>query len=322
MKVSEAEFNLNAVGLPEIGVQKPELQFTVRESPSRPSKLRASAGGDGFLEISGGQCVVNPLYEDGGTIGMNVLFDPSADFRAVVPSPFGTFAPVPTNAELRVIVIGVIDQDDDGDGVFTKIEGEVDMLRFTASHDAGYSFDFTWSSARVHPVRRIYWVYGPSGATRLEFPGNSNVVVNLPELPVMQGKLGGRTPCRRLNWPKPIDLRIAGQVYEATELRVLVETDTYPVTALTGLRLEATGAESLMLSGFGTGPNVHELDFPELTPDGLFLRWSGFGGVLEEATDVLGPWATTPGQFEQTQGEVLTPHDPATRAKFFRVRGD
>jgi hypothetical protein len=36
---------------------------------------------------------------------------------------------------------------------------------------------------------------------------------------------------------------------------------------------------------------------------------------------VLGPWAPTPGQAEQTQGEVLTPLDPATRSKFFRVRG-
>jgi D-serine deaminase-like pyridoxal phosphate-dependent protein len=32
---------------------------------------------------------------------------------------------------------------------------------------------------------------------------------------------------------------------------------------------------------------------------------------LEEATDLLGPWTLTPGQFEQTQGEVLTPHVPA-----------
>ena len=245
----------------------------------------------------------------------------------MVPSPFGTFAPVPANAELSVIVRGIIDQDDDGDGVSTRVEGDVDRLRFTASADSSYAFDFTWSSARVHPVRKIYWVYGPSGAARLEFPGNSNVVVNLAELPVMHGKLGGRTPCRRIIWPKPTQLRVAGQAFEATELRVLVEVDNYPVTALTGLRLEAIGAESLMLSGLETGPEVHALDFPELVKgdtaaeDGMFIRWHTFGGVLEEADDVTGPWAPTPGQYEQTKGEVFVP--PSTRPhRFFRIRSE
>jgi hypothetical protein len=271
------------------------------------------------LEFSGGQFVVNPLHEDGPT-GLNALFDSSDEFRAVVPPPFGAFAPVPANAELRVVARGVLDVDDDGDGVPTRVEGDVDALRFTASADGSSSFDFEWSSARIHPARKIYWIYGPHGAARLEFPGNSNVVVNIAELPVMHGKLGGRTPCRRIIWPKPTSLRVAGQTFDATEVRVLVETDNYPVTALTGLRLEAVGAESLQLASVETGPDVYELDSPELTPDGLFLRWTGFGGLLEEAMDVTGPWSPTPGQFEQTQGEVLTPLDPAARLKIFRVR--
>jgi hypothetical protein len=329
-KRSEAELNLNAIGLPEIGIQPPELQYTAKGSTNKPVKVVIRGGGFGnnpdnicmVIEVSGGQVVSSP-FDTGSNQreGFIANFPPTDEFRAVVPSPFGMFGPVPTNAELSVIVRGIIDQDDDGDGVSTPVEGDVDRLRFTASTSASYAFDFTWSSARIHPARRIYWVYGPHGAARLDFPGNSNVVVNVAELPVMHGKLGGRTPCRRIIWPKPTSMRIAGQEFEATELRVLVETDNYPVTALTGLRLEAIGAESLQLAGVETGPAVYRLDAPELTPDGLFLRWSGFGGLLEESTDLLGPWSPTPGQFEQTQGEVVTPHDPAARLKIFRVRG-
>jgi hypothetical protein len=324
-RVHEAVVNVRITGVPEIGIGQPALQATLRESPTRRSKVYFSSNDEGLMEVSGGQCVVSPLRGNTGnepwTMKGGLHFDPADEFRAVIPPPFGMFDPVPTNAELRVIVRGIIDQDDDGDGVSTLVEGDVDMARFVASAEAPFAFDFTWSSERVHPARRIYWVYGPGGAHRLEFPGNSNVVVNLEELPIMQGKLGGRTPCRRLNWPKLTSLRVAGQTYEATELRVLVETDNYPVRALTGLRLEAEGAESLTVAGLGVGPDEYRLDSPELTPEGVFLRWSGFGGLLEEAPTVLGPWEPTPGQFEQTQGEVLTPVDPAARLKIFRVRG-
>jgi hypothetical protein len=316
-KRSEAELNLRVAGLPEIGLGQPELSYRRCTKPPcfRETPTRVSVVGDGLMEISGGQCVVNPLHEDGGFIGVNALFGSTDEFRAVIPPLFGDFGPTPSNAVFRSSVRGLID----GENVL------VDQLDFT--HNSGV-FDVTWSSARLHPARRIYIVYGPSGSHRFEVPGNSNLVVEVPELPTMLGKLGGRTPCRRIIWPKPVQLRVAGGnvpggevTLEAIELRILVETDDYPVTALTGLRLEANGAESVKLDALDTGAEEYRLDFPELTPDGVWLRWSGFGGVLEEATDLLGPWAPTPGQFEHTQGEVLTPHDAAARAKFFRVRG-
>jgi hypothetical protein len=307
-KRSEAELHLNAVGIPEIGIQTPELQTTLRESPTRPTKVRFSSSDNALAEVSGGQCVVNPLYEDGGLVSLNALFDPTEEFRAVTPPPFDTFSPAPANAVVRNIVRGLIGGE----------EVDVDQVEF--AHVAG-GWDVGWSSTRVHPERRIYYVYGPAGVHRFEVPGNSNLVVTVAELPIMTGKLGGRTPCRRQTWPKPTTMRIGGESFEATELRILVEVDNYPVTALTGLRLEAIGAESLMVSGLGVGPEEYRLENPELTPDGVWLRWTGFGGLLEEAPTVLGPWAPTPGQADQTQGEVLTPYDPATRAKFFHVRG-
>jgi hypothetical protein len=101
-----------------------------------------------------------------------------------------------------------------------------------------------------------------------------------------------------------------------------VVTDKYPVTALTGLRVEAEGAENLTLPLVEVGADAFRFEPLELSPDGLWLRWSGFGGVLEEAPNVLGPWAPTPGQADQTQGEVLTPLDPSAPAKFYRVRNE
>ena len=149
-------------------------------------------------------------------------------------------------------------------------------------------------------------------------PGNSNLVVTVAELPTMIGKLGGRTPCRRHSWPKPTSLRIGGQTLLADELRILVEVDNYPVTALTGLRLEAVGAESLTLPIVDVGSNVYVLDVPEVFEDDIFIRWSGFGGVLEESPDLNGPWAPT-SEPTETQGEVVKPRRMMP-AKFFRVR--
>ena len=302
-------FSLRATGIPEIGVQTPELQTTLSESPTRRTTVRFFGSDNALAEVSGGQCVVNPLYAGSEPVSLNVLFDPVQEFRAVTPSPFGTFSPVPSNAVVRNIVRGLIGGE----------EVDVDQVQFTRVTDG---WDVGWSSARVHPVRRIYWVYGPSGAARFEAPGNSNLVVTVAELPIMTGKLGGSTPCRRSTWPKPTALRIAGQTIEATELRILVEVENYPVTALTGLRLEATGAESLMVSGFGTGPDEYVLAAPELEDGVLILNWSGFGGVLEESSSVTGPWSPTPGQFKQTPGEVRVPVNPPPSAKFFRVRGN
>jgi len=316
-KVSEAEVHLNVAGVPEVGIQHPELQMTPGvmtvndRSVARQQYLLTH--GDGLSEVSGGHGVVSPLDLDGAEpFSFTASFPPTDEFRAVLASPFGTFGPVPANAELRSIMRGLVGGE----------EVDVDLARFVASPGGDSSFDFTWSSARVHPVNKIYKIVGPGGTARLVFPGGSNVVVNVAELPVMHGKLGGRTPCRRFTWPKPTTMRIAGQTYEGIELQVRIETDDYPVTALTGLRVAATGAEALTLPLIEVGPEQYRLASPELTPDGVWLRWTGFGGVLEEATDLLGPWAPTAGQFEQSQGEVVTPHDPATRAKFFRVHGE
>jgi len=300
--------SLHATALPEITLETPQLQFTGRASVNRAVAVRFSSSDASLSEVSGGQAVLSPLdSESTEPISITASFAPTDEFRAVVPSPFGMFGSEPTNATLRNIVRGIISGE----------EVDVDQVEFSKV-PGGY--DVAWSSARIHPVRRIYLVYGPSGVRRFEVPGNSNLVVTVTELPTMIGKLGGRTPCRRLHWPKPVTLIIAGQTFEANELRILVETDNYPVTALTGLRIEAVGAESLTLPVVDVGPNVHVLDAPELTEDAIFIRWSGFGGLLEESDTVTGPWAPSADQTE-TPGEVVKPR-PTDPAKFFRVRGD
>ncbi len=301
--------SVGATGIPALGLQAPELHAVFQESPTRRTTVRFSCDDNALVEISGGQCVVNPLYAGSGLVSLNANFDPVQEFRAVVPSPFGTFNPVPSNAVVRHIVRGLIGGE----------EADVDQVEFTRVTDG---WDVNWSSTRIQPLRRIYWVYGPSGAHRFEVSGASNLVVTVAELPLVTGKLGGVTPCRRQTWPKPTMLRIAGQIIQATELRLLVEVENYPVTGLTGLRLEATNAESLMVSGFGTGPDEFVFGLPEISRNDLLIRWTGFGGVLEEATNITGPWTPTPGQFEQTQGEVRVPVNPAMPTKFFRVRGN
>ncbi len=303
--------SLRATGIPEVTVLTPEVQTAFRESPTRRTKVSFTSTDASVASVSGGQVVVNPLYEGGNTISLNALFAPVEEFRAVTPSPFGTFNPVPSNAVVRNIVRGLIGGE----------EVDVDQVEFMRI-ETGWVCE--WSSARVHPARRIYWVYGPSGTRRFEVSGTDPLPVVVDELPTMIGKLGGRTPCRRHTWPKPTTLRIAGETLEAVELRILVEVQNYPVTGLTGLRLEATGAESLMLSGLGTGPEVPVLDAPELVKgdaadeEGIFIRWHTFGGILEQANEVTGPWITSPGQYEQTSGEVF--QRILGPKRFFRIR--
>ena len=68
-KTSEAEVNLNAVGLPEIGIQSPELQFSAKGSTNKPVKVTIRGGGFGnnpdnvcaVIQVSGGQAVLSPF---------------------------------------------------------------------------------------------------------------------------------------------------------------------------------------------------------------------------------------------------------------------
>lgn len=300
---------LAATGIAEIGVLEPELQMNRGVTGDGAKTVfakfndRASVG-----EISGGQAVASPLDPAGGeTIGLAVSFAPTNEFRAVTPPPFGLFDPIPSNAVASSFVRGLIGGQ----------EVDVDRLDFTRS---GGDWVILWDSTRIQPTKRICLIYGPAGTQRIEVPGHSNLVVSVTELPTVLGKLGGATPCRRIIWPTLVPARVAGQVFEAIEIQLLVEVENYPVTALTGLRLEATGAESLVLSEVEFGPETFRLAPPELTPDGVIIRWNGFGGDLEHADTVRGPWSLVPGQFNGTRGED-GPKGGGIPQMYYRVKG-
>lgn len=122
--------------------------------------------------------------------------------------------------------------------------------------------------------------------------------------------------CHRNNWPKPVVAWLNGAAHAVTEVRV--QTDTYglPVTAITGQHVQATALGALVFTGTETGAPAYWLEVPETVPDGVTISWGGIGGVLEQATDVNGPWTLVPGP---SPGEVTLPAEGT--ARFFRVRG-
>ena len=297
---------LTLAGLDHLDLLTPKLQLG-------SSRTWVSSTDTAYADVYGEQFVASPLDASvpSQITEFTAEFPASEEFRAVVPSPFPTDQAPGMGATLRTVVRGIIDGE----------EVDVDAATFQSSVN-GWSL--SWASERVHPVRRIYWVYGRDrNLTRVDTAADENEDVVVSELPTVYGKLGGRTPCRRFLWPRPTSLRIGSQVIEAVELRVLIETDVYPVRGLTGLRVEAVGGDALTLARLETGAPEFRMEIPELSEDltQLGIRWAGFGGLLEEADVITGPWSTVADQDLGTPGEYVR-QIPTRRspAKFFRVR--
>ncbi|MBI1840147.1 MAG: HYR domain-containing protein [Verrucomicrobia bacterium] len=300
--------SLMASGIDRVDLLAPKLQLGL-------GGTWVSSSDAAYAEISGGQFVASPLDASVPWVNteLTAQFNPADEFNATLPSPFSSDQAPGPGSTLRTVVRGIIGGE----------EVDVDAATFQSTEE-GWSL--SWASERVHPVHRIYWVYGRDrGMTRFDADADENLDVIASELPTVYGKLGGKTPCRRFQWPGHTTLRINGATMEAVELRVLIETDAYPVTGLTGLRVEASGGDALVLARLEPGQPQFRLETPELSEDltQVGIRWSGFGGILEESDSITGPWNVVADQDTGTPGEYVRRLDRQPGlAKFFRVRGD
>jgi hypothetical protein len=134
--------------------------------------------------------------------------------------------------------------------------------------------------------------------------------------------------CHRLPFNTTTTVRIDGTEYRCTELRINLPSgasDGGELKELTGLDVDASGVEALILSGVVAGELPLRMFPPvRLTDDDgsghprnlLILSWDQPWPALEGAPTVLGPWTQIP--TEGTEIGIPISNDPPYQ--FYRLR--
>jgi hypothetical protein len=123
-----------------------------------------------------------------------------------------------------------------------------------------------------------------------------------------------------LSWPELQTITVGGTNYTGDELDIIAVSPDLPLSAITGVQVQASGVDLLTLSSIGVPTPVWVFQPPLITPSQMTIQWSGpAGGTLESAPSVLGPWTPVPGQGSNSAvlGSPLTNGVPM---QFFRVR--
>ncbi len=286
---------VTASNLEEVGLHEVALEVNGRFQ---------TATGDVLATSDGSQLVLSPLDENSvEPVSATLTTAPTNEFRAPLGSPFGVIAPVSSNASLTLITRGIVG----------GIERDLPALRF-ANNGAGWSLTALRNGAPL-PLNRVQvWnsgvmianVVAPSSVQMASLP-----IAGWPSITWFVDD----DICHRLPLGSPIAVQVNGVSYQATELRVLIDSYGQPVQALTGMRVEVVQADLLALPGLESGAEKYHLETPVIDPDGITIHWNGMGSVLQSAPSLNGPWTTVAGT---QHGEVTLPRDNAP-ARFFRV---
>lgn len=286
------------------GVNVPEIELTdIRLEVAGDA---VAYGGNAMASANQDQLVLSPFDPlEGDPVWFSVTCAPTNELRVfmseAIPTEGETFG---TNATLTLTTRGVAG----------GVERDLPPLRYRFN-GARWRLDALQDDMPV-PLRRVELWNG--GTLVAEATDVSDLQLASPA-PVAWPTViwfVDADICHRNNWPKPIVAWLNGAPHEVTEVRV--QTDTYglPVTAITGQHVQATALGALVFAGTETGAPTYWLEAPEISPDGVTVRWGGIGGVLERAPTVNGPWTLVPGP---NAGEVTLPLEGA--ARFLRVRG-
>lgn len=291
-----SELVLSGEAVTSIGLQAAFLQACGGFQPTPENAL---------CTVVNGQFIASPLMpEDGNPVVLNLTLAAKEEFRVRLAPPYGEFDPVPASALLATSSRGLINgQEQDLDRL---------TLRRTAADLWQINVDFTPLGSATHRLRLFN-----NGVLVLDRPGHTGPVGLIADLPSTLGRLGGAAPGLWLYRSQPTLVVVDGTNYSGNDLRLLAESPRSVVSALTGLRIEATQPEALIVASIETGPPACQIELPESTPDGILLRWGGEGSMLQQAHNLPGPWLDQP----SPAGEwLITPPASQEPARFFRVR--
>lgn len=150
------------------------------------------------------------------------------------------------------------------------------------------------------------------GVLLAQFPGHTGTVGIASAWPIGLGKLGGRTPCRVIRWPKGHRFQINGTSYAADEVRVLAENLSGSLSYLTEFDLRATG----LLSSLVVTQEDEQPTMRILAGAGSVKIWFEGDGFLQSADEVIGPWTEILGAVPLTPFIVRG----IAAKKFYRVQ--
>ena len=157
-------------------------------------------------------------------------------------------------------------------------------------------------------------------------PGGVGLVPGTPPIPwpPYHGSVyaGSNATSVALSWPESISFSLGGTNYTGDELDITTVSPDLPLTAITGMQVQASGVDALTISSIGPPALIWILQPPTITPSQMTIQWSGPpGGTLESAPSVLGPWKPVPGQGSNSAvlGSPLTNGVPV---QYFRVNSN
>ena len=313
--------DVTATGVAEVSLSQIQIGATgiIDPADGQHDDWFATVSGDALARVENGQLTLSALDAAGSsTMFFDVQLDTSVagggtnEFRATIQTSFGQFSPVPNNASLRF-------RPAFEDAIVDPADGQHDDWVAISCHISTNGQDWDISATLSN---------APLAFTSVEVLNNgSNVItvanpatVSVSELPGVYWPTTSwfvdADTCHRFPYPAGVTVFINGTPHFGNELRVLTATDTQ-FTGFTGLRVQTTGAEALVLTGFETGPVLYQLESPIIVGSDIVIRANTLGGVIECSPSLTGPWTIVP--TESGEVRVSTTNAPA---KFFRVRGN